>query len=81
MKPSTAAVLALLRQRGEQGLTQIEALEAVGTFRLGARVFEAREYLEPGEVIVNEWASFGNKRVARYVLRRRTETAQLALSL
>jgi hypothetical protein len=27
VKPSTAAVLALLRQRGEQGLTPIESLE------------------------------------------------------
>jgi hypothetical protein len=80
MKPSTAQVLALLRERGEAGLTPLEALEHVGTLRLGARIFEARDYLEPGEVIVNEWAVSGGKRYARYVLRR-TEPEQMALAL
>lgn len=41
MKPQTAAVLRLLRER-PQGITAIDALAAVGSFRLAARVWELR---------------------------------------
>jgi hypothetical protein len=78
MKPSTAAVLSLLRERGEAGLTQLQALDEVGTFRLGARVWELRDELGPDEEIVTEWATFRDKRVARYILRRR-EPEQVTL--
>ena len=43
MKPSTRAVLALLRQRGSAGVTPQDALEAVHTMRLAARISELRE--------------------------------------
>lgn len=42
MKPSTRAVLALLRDRGSRGVTQLDALEHVHTMRLAARVSELR---------------------------------------
>ena len=42
MKPGTAAVLALLRERGDRGLTPLDALDAVGSFRLGARIWELK---------------------------------------
>lgn len=41
MKPSTKAVLGLLRER-PAGVTAIDALSAVGSFRLAARVAELR---------------------------------------
>lgn len=42
MKAQTAAVLALLRERGSAGVTPLEAFAAVGTWRLGARIYELR---------------------------------------
>ncbi len=38
----TTALLALLRARGPQGVTPLEALGAIGCFRLAARVFDLR---------------------------------------
>lgn len=43
MKPQTAAVLKLLCARGDAGVTTLEALRAVGTFRLAARIAELRD--------------------------------------
>lgn len=42
MKPQTAAVLRLLRER-PQGITALDAFTAVGSFRLAARVWELRQ--------------------------------------
>lgn len=70
----TDDVLALLRQRGPKGLTPLEALELIGTMRLASRINEARELLrrrEPDLEIVTGSAIRGDKRFARYVLRRR----------
>jgi hypothetical protein len=62
----TQAVLRLLRARGAEGLTPLEALREVGTFRLGARVFDLRK---AGHRIEREWVTTpGGSRVARYVL-------------
>jgi hypothetical protein len=59
-------VLRLLRLRGAEGLTPLEALREVGTFRLGARVFDLRK---AGHRIEREWVTTpGQSRVARYVL-------------
>jgi hypothetical protein len=59
-------VLRLLRLRGAAGLTPLEALREVGTFRLGARVFDLRK---AGHRIEREWVTTpGGSRVARYVL-------------
>lgn len=61
MKPQTRAVLELLRTKPE-GVTPREALIHVGTFRLGARVFELRQL---GYVIRSEHVREG---IWRYVL-------------
>jgi hypothetical protein len=42
MKPQTQAVLRLLREKPE-GITAIDALSAVGSFRLAARIWELRQ--------------------------------------
>jgi hypothetical protein len=42
LKPQTRAVLGILREQPD-GVTPIEALHRVGTFRLAARVSELRE--------------------------------------
>lgn len=64
-----AAVLALLREKGMTGLTPLEALERVGTLRLGARIWDLRK---AGHLIVNRGLTFGTgdrrKHVACYVL-------------
>jgi hypothetical protein len=61
-----ARLLALLRYRGEQGVTPLDALNELGCFRLAARVWDLR--LE-GHLIVNEEIKVQGKRYARYVLR------------
>lgn len=67
----TEAVIALLRTRGEEGLTPLEALRSVGTFRLAARVHDAKALIRDDEEIVTLRAQLDGKVVARYVLRRR----------
>jgi hypothetical protein len=71
----TQAVLRLLRARGAEGLTPIEALREVGTFRLGARVFDLRK---AGHRIEREWVTTpGGSRVARYVLHDQPEQLRM----
>lgn len=69
----TQQVLALLRQRGETGLTPLEALRIVGSFRLAARISDAKLLLRDDEEIITERAhdSTTGKTVARYVLREK----------
>ena len=69
----TTEVLRLLRERGEAGLTPIEALEEVGSFRLAARIADAKALLGPDEEIVTVRATEerSGKTFARYVLRKR----------
>jgi hypothetical protein len=67
MKPSTAQVLALLREQGVDGVTPALALTEVGTMRLAARIAELRA---DGHDIVNiGWTTPSGKHVALYVLR------------
>jgi len=76
MKPSTRAVLALLREQGVDGVTPALALSEVGTMRLAARIAELRA---EGHDIVNiGFTTPTRKHVALYVLR---EQQQLALVL
>jgi hypothetical protein len=77
----TQAVLALLRERGEDGLTPLEALSIIGSFRLAARIADAKQLLDPDEDIVTLRATLPNgKTVARYVLRRKViRSGQLTL--
>lgn len=67
----TEAIIALLRERGERGLTPLEALDIVGSLRLGARIFDARERIRDDEEIVTERVTSNGKTYARYVLRKR----------
>lgn len=68
MKPQTRDVLALLRDRGLQGVTPQDALEHVHTMRLAARISELRE---AGYTITSD----KSKGYGRYVL---VEAEQLA---
>lgn len=62
----TEAVLRLLKLRGPAGLTPLEALQSVGTFRLAARIWELRK---AGHLIDQQrYTTPGGSRVARYVL-------------
>jgi hypothetical protein len=71
-KSQTERVLDLLRVRGEQGLTPLEALELVGTFRLAHCIWVAKTLIRDDEEIVTETAtSPAGKSFARYVLRRK----------
>ena len=75
MKPSTRAVLALMREQGVDGVTPALALTEVGTMRLAARIAELRA---EGHDIVNVgFTTPTRKHVALYVLR---EQQQLALA-
>lgn len=65
MKPSTAATLALLRDRPE-GITALDALDAVGSFRLGARIWELK--LEGYAIVTDLVTTPSGKRIARYRL-------------
>lgn len=65
MKPSTAATLALLRER-PAGITAIDALSAIGSFRLAGRIHELRA---DGYAIEADWLTTpSGKRVCRYRL-------------
>lgn len=62
----TAQVLELLRVRGDLGLTSLEALQLVGSFRLAARIADLHA---AGYAISAEMIALPNgKRVARYRL-------------
>lgn len=76
MKPQTRAVLALLRERGQSGCTALDALDQVGSFRLGARIYELKA---EGYEVETTWAETPTgKRIARYRLH---ETEQLVVGL
>ena len=72
MNSQTDEVLAILRNRGEDGITPMEALAWVGTMRLAARIADAKRLLAPDEEIVTlRQATLNGATVARYVLRKR----------
>ena len=67
MKPQTEAVLNLLRSRGAEGVTPLQAMHDIGTMRLAARVAELRE---EGYIITTmDQRTANGKHVARYILR------------
>jgi hypothetical protein len=74
----TQRLMALLRYRGEQGVTPLDALNELGCFRLAARVWDLR--LE-GHLIIDEGIKAGGKRYARYVLRDPLPVADGQLAL
>jgi len=79
MKPQTAAVLRLLRQQGNLGITPAFARERVGTDRLAARIAELRADGHDIETTyVTSPSRNGPARYARYILR---EAAPVQLTL
>lgn len=66
MKPGTRAILDLLRERGAHGVTPLDALASVGSFRLGARIWELKA--EGYEIATDMFTTPSGKRVARYRL-------------
>lgn len=65
-------LLDILRARGEQGITPLEALDVIGSLRLAARIADVARLIEPDETIVNVGhRTEAGKVIARYVLRRR----------
>ena len=73
----TDALLALLRERGPLGVTPLEALEAIGSFRLAARIFDLRA--EGYDIERQTWTTPSGATVARYCLIEAPVQQQLAL--
>ena len=72
-------VLSLLRWRGHDGITAMDALHTVGTFRLAARIADLRA---DGHVITSEMVTLHDgRRVARYRLEEPAALVQQELSL
>jgi hypothetical protein len=72
-------IVALLRRRGEDGLTPLEALDLIGAYRLSGRIHDIRDrdrgYLRDDEELVTEHVTVDGTTFARYVIRpRRTPT-------
>lgn len=74
-------IVELLRLRGDQGVTPLEALHLAGSLRLAARINDIRNpvnrLIRPEEEVVTDYVSRDGKTYARYVLRRRIEQAGL----
>jgi hypothetical protein len=66
MKPDTTNLLRLLRQRGEQGVTPIDAWRMLGSYRCGARVYELRKAGYPVTTTLEQGPD--GSRYARYRL-------------
>ena len=78
MKPSTAAILDLLREQGVDGVTPLLALTDAGCYRLAARIAELRA---EGHDIVNVGhTTTTGRHVALYVLRERPVQLELVAS-
>jgi hypothetical protein len=74
--PQTRRILSLLRERRD-GVTPLDALNVVGSFRLAARIKELRD---AGHDIRTEIETTDNgKRVARYILHEPVAANQEAL--
>ena len=75
MKPQTLRVGLLIVERGERGLSQREAIEALGCYRLAGRVHELRADGWPIEARPESNAAEG--RHARYYHRPATTAAPM----
>jgi len=62
----TAELLRLLRARGEMGVTPLDALTQLGTFRLAARIYDLRR--DGHDIWDMGQRTPSGKHVARYVL-------------
>jgi hypothetical protein len=71
MSNQNDAILALLRERGKQGITALDALNIVGSFRLAARISDLHH---AGYDISSEIETTPTgKRIARYRLIEKPE--------
>lgn len=77
MKPQNIALLQLLRQRPNVGVTALDAFQEIGTFRLAARVADLRA--DGFDVWTDLVTTEGGKRIAVYRLREKPR--QLTLTL
>lgn len=68
-------ILALLRRNRESGVTAIEMLEEVGSFRLAARIFELRALGH--RIDSTPWRTPSGKVVTRYTLHEEPEQLPL----
>lgn len=59
-------LLALLRERGSQGVTPLDALNTIGSYRLAARVWDLRA--AGHNIETKPFYTSGGATVARYVL-------------
>lgn len=72
-------LLELLRERGTQGVTPLLALDRIGSFRLGARIYDLRA---AGHTIERTMVrTEGGAHVAQYVLIEARPYVQLGLPL
>ena len=69
-------LLDLLRYRGDRGITAVDALNEVGSFRLAARIADLRA--EGHEITSTMETTATGKRVARYRLVEPQAVEQLA---
>ena len=79
MKPQTRAVLELLRERGERGLTPIDITDDdVWSLRLAARIHELRQ--AGIEIATDRTRTVGGSKIARYTLVPRDEQLTLGVA-
>jgi hypothetical protein len=67
MKPQTENILLMLEERGERGITALDALREEGCLRLAARIGELREH--GLDIEASRERTPNGKQIARYVLR------------
>lgn len=73
MKPQTEDILLLLIERGERGVTALDALREVGSLRLAARIDELKR---DGLIVESRSERTPNgKRISRYILRSPVQPA------
>lgn len=64
----TDAILRLLLERGDRGITAFDALEHAGSLRLAARIADLRA--NGHRIETRDETTGSGKRIARYVLQR-----------
>ena len=75
----TDAILALLRSRGDRGITALDALDEVGSFRLAARIADL--HAEGYTITSTMETTAAGKRIARYRLIEAKPYEQMAMPL
>ena len=79
MRSQSDQLYQLLKERGEEGVTALEALKLVGTMRLAARMYDLRRDLTDETILTLRAVTPTGKIVARYVLRPKVKDLTLGL--